>query len=203
MDPRSGICTYGAPEFALGTGALNAAMAHHYDLPCFSFGGAATSNAPDAQAGAEIMMNGMIAALTGTNLVHDCGYLSNGMVGSIEMAVIANDVAGMVYRIIRGIGINDDMLATEVLAEVGPGGHFLSHKHTFKYLMKEIYIPQLFDISSPESWIKKGRKEIHQSAREKALKIFKDHDPTPLPPDIQQELTKIVSQGEKELVKKK
>lgn len=202
MDPRSGICTYGAPEFTLGTGALNAAMAHYYDLPCFSFGGAASSNTPDAQAGAEIMMNGLIAALTGTNLVHDCGYLSNGMVGSIEMAVIANEVVGIIYRILKGINIDDDMLATEVLSEVGPGGHFLSHKHTFKYLLSEIYIPQLFDISSPESWVKAGKKEIREKAREQAKRILKEHEPTQLPRDVQKELSEIVKQGEKELTKK-
>ena len=70
----------------------------------------------------------------------------------------------------------------------------LSLLNTFKYLLKEIYLPDLFNISSPESWIKAGKKEIHETAREQALKIRKEYEPTPLPTDIQNKLSEIVKE---------
>ena len=200
MDPLTTRCAYGAPEFTLGTDAVNASMAHYYGLPCYGFGGCSDSKFPDAQAGAEVMMNAMVAALSGVNLIHDCGYLAGGSVGSMEMAVITNEIAGMVQRIARGVEVNDETLAVDVIREVGPGGHFLSHKHTLKWV-RDAFMPQLFDRTSEVTWMKAGKKQIYEIARDKAKKILKEHSPEPLPKDVQQKITEIVKKAEKELVR--
>jgi trimethylamine--corrinoid protein Co-methyltransferase len=200
MDPTTSRCAYGAPEFALGTDAVNAAMAHYYGLPSYGFGGCSDSKFPDAQAGAEVMMNAMVATLSGINLIHDCGYLAGGSVGSMEMAVVANEIAGMVQRIARGVEVNDETLAVDVIREVGPGGHFLSHKHTLKWV-RDAFMPQLFDRKSEVTWIKAGKKQIYEIARERAKQILKEHSSEPLPKDVQQKISDIVKRAEKELVK--
>jgi len=200
MDPITTRCAYGAPEFTLGTDAVNAAMAHYYGLPCYGFGGCSDSKFPDAQAGAEVMMNAMVAALSGVNLIHDCGYLAGGSVGSMEMAVVANEIAGMVLRIARGVEVSDETLAVDVIREVGPGGHFLSHKHTLKWV-RDAFMPQLFDRTSEVTWAKAGKKQIYEVARERAKKILEEHAPEPLPKDVQQKISNIVKKAEKELVK--
>ncbi|MEM3571668.1 MAG: trimethylamine methyltransferase family protein, partial [Candidatus Bathyarchaeia archaeon] len=201
MDPITSRCAYGAPEFALGTDAINASMAHYYGLPCYGFGGCSDSKAPDAQAGAEVMMNSLIAGLSGVNLIHDCGYLAGGSVGSMEMAVICNEIAGMVYRIVKGVSVDDESLAVDVIHEVGPGGHFLSHKHTLTHVKDEIYIPWLFDRTSEVTWVKAGKKDISVIAKERVKKILKEHQPDPLPKDVKEKLSEIVKKAERELVK--
>jgi len=145
----------------------------------------------------------LMNALSGVNLMHDCGYIAGGDAGSMEMAVICDEICGMVLRIARGMEVNDETLALEVIREVGPGGHFLSHKHTLKFLEKgEIYIPKLFCRLPRDTWIKAGRKKVHEVARERAKQILREHYPEPLSADVRQKLTEIVKQAERELVKR-
>jgi len=202
MDPVTSRCSYGAPEFALGTSVLDATMAHYYGLPSYGFGGCSDSKLPDAQAGAEVMMNSMMAGLCGVNLIHDCGYLAGGSIGSIEMAVICNEIIGMVSRIVKGIEVNDETLAVDVIRAVGPEGHFMSQKHTLKHLETELFFPKLFDRTSEVTWAKAGKRDLRDVAKENAKKILKEHFPEPLPKDVERQLAQIVKDAEKELLKK-
>jgi len=201
MDPMAGRMAYGAPEFAMGTGVLNAQMAEFYGLPTFGFAGPSDSKLPDAQAGAEAMQMALMNGLAGVNLCHDCGYLAGGSVGSMEMAVICDDVLGNVLRIIRGAEVSDETLAVDVIREVGPEGNFLGHKHTLRHIREELHIPSIFDRNPEAAWVKAGSKPLHQAAKEKAQKILKEHHPQPLPPTTQTQLTQIVKQAEKDQVK--
>ena len=199
IDPITTRFSYGAPEFAMGVNALNMAMARYYDLPSYGFGGCTDSKVPDAQAGAEVMMNCLIAGMSGVSLIHDCGYLAGGSVGSMEMAVLDDEIIGYVQRILRGIEVNDETLAVDVIEAVGPGGHFMSQKHTLRHVRRELYIPTLFDRTPEAAWEKAGKKQIYEVAREKAKKILKEHQPKPLPNDIKQKITEIVREAQREL----
>jgi trimethylamine--corrinoid protein Co-methyltransferase len=201
IDPRTGRDCYGAPEAALASGAVNAEMADYYGLPTFGFAGPTDSKLPDAQAGAEAMQVSLLSALSGVNILHDCGYLAGGSVGSMEMAVICNDVVGNVLRIIRGVDVNDEALAVDVIKQVGPGGNFLGHTHTLKHIREEIHLPTIFDRNAETTWTKAGSKAIHEVAKEEAHKILNDHYAEPLPKDVQVKLSAIVRQAEKERVR--
>jgi len=201
MDPRIGRNCYGAPEFVFSVSVLNAQMGEYYQLPTFGFAGPSDSKLPDAQAGAEAMQMSMMNGLAGNNLCHDCGYLAGGSVGSMEMAVICDDILGNVLRIIKGTEVSDETLAVEVIKEVGPEGNFLGHKHTLKHIRDELHIPSIFDRNPEAAWIKAGSKPLHEVAKEKAEKILKEHHPQPLPKDIQAQLSEMVRQAEKEQVK--
>jgi trimethylamine--corrinoid protein Co-methyltransferase len=202
MDPKTGRCAYGSPEFAMGN-IVNAELASYYNLPTFGWGGCSDSKVPDAQAGAEVMMNAVVAALSGINLVHDCGYLAGGSIGSMEMAYICNEIAGMVKRILRGIEVNDETLAIEAIKSVGPEGHFLSHPHTLKHLEEEIYMPTLFDRLSEVKWVKTGRKDVRTIARERVKSILAEHQPEPLAPEVQEKIREIVKEAEKQLLQRR
>jgi trimethylamine--corrinoid protein Co-methyltransferase len=200
IDPKTSRCAYGAPEFAMGTSIFNTTMGRYYDMPTYGFGGCSDSKLPDAQAGAEVMMNGMLAALGGTNLIHDCGYLAGGSIGSMEMAVICNEIVGMISRIVQGVKVNEETLAVDIIKSVGPGGHYMSQKHTLEHV-RELYIPSLFDRESEVAWVKAGKKDVRDIARMKAKQILREHSPTPLPKDVQLRLKEIVKEAEKQLVK--
>ena len=200
IDPRTSRCAYGSPEFAMGTSIFNTTMGRYYDMPTYGFGGCSDSKLPDAQAGAEVMMNGMLAALGGTNLIHDCGYLAGGSIGSMEMAVVCNEIVGMISRIVRGVDVDEETLAVDVIKNVGPGGHYMSQKHTLDHV-RELYMPTLFDRESEVTWTKAGSKDVRDMARMKAKQILREHTPTPLPRDVQLRLKEIVKEAEKQLVK--
>jgi len=200
MDPLNGRMTYGCPEFSLSTSVLNAQMAEHYGLPVFGFAAPSDSKLPDAQAGAEAMQMSLMNALAGINLMHDCGYLAGGSAGSMEMVVICDEIFDNVFRIVRGVDVNDDTLAVDVIEEVGPEGSFLGHKHTLNHVRDELHIPRLFDRRPEAEWTKLGRKATHEVARERARKILKEHFPNPLPKDVQVKLSAIVKQAERDQV---
>ena len=200
MDPVNGRMSYGCPEFSISTSVLNAQMAEYYGLPVFGFAAPSDSKLPDAQAGAEAMQMSLMNALAGINLMHDCGYLAGGSAGSMEMAVICDEIFDNVLRIVRGVEVNDETLAVDVIEQIGPEGSFLAHKHTLKHIRSELHIPRLFDRRPEAEWAKLGRRATHDVARDRARQILKEHLPEPLPRDVQGKLSEIVKQAEREQV---
>ena len=195
FDQRTGIMAYGAPEFGL-INAGQAASAQYYKIPFFGTGGTTDAKEIDGQALAECSLTALMAVLSGTNLIHDCGYLESGMTASIEMLVVCDEVADMCFRLARGMEVSDETLATDVINKVGPGGHFLAEKHSLKHI-DEVWIPTLMDRNRMDQWVASGSKDLVDRAREKAKKILKEHQPEPIPPDIQREIDKILKEVER------
>jgi trimethylamine--corrinoid protein Co-methyltransferase len=90
-------------------------------------------------------------------------------------------------------------LAVDIIKKVGPRGHFLSQKHTLKHI-QEIYLPDVFDRTPLQSWIKAGEKDLRKVTIEKVKKILKEHYPQPLDKDTEHALSELVRKGEMELV---
>ena len=96
--------------------------------------------------------------------------------------------------------MDEETLAVDVIKNVGPGGHYMSQKHTLDHV-RELYQPTLFDRESEVTWVKAGKKDVRDMARMKAKQILQEHTPTPLPKDVQLRLREIVKETEKQLVK--
>ena len=175
---------------------VDSSLAEFYDLPTFGFGGCSDSKVPDAQAGAEVMMNSLVAALCGINLIHDCGYLAGGSIGSVEMAVIANEIAGMVKRIVKGMEVNEETLALDAISKVGPEGHFLAHPHTLKHVSM-LHLSDLFSRESEVKWAKLGRKDVRAKARERVEEILSR--PLAEDKDLNKRLGEVVKKAEQEI----
>ena len=195
IDIRTGIMCYGAPEFAL-INAMAAQLSQWYGLPFFGTGGTSDSKAVDEQAVCEAMMTALPAVLAGTNLIHDIGYIESGLTGSFEMLAIGNEIADMCFRIARGVSVNDETLATDVIREVGPGGHFLGMKHTLRHA-DEHWIPTLIDRNTHQTWKKSGAKEMVDRAREIITKLLKEHVPDPLPKEVTEGMDQIIKEATK------
>ena len=78
-----------------------------------------------------------------------------------------------------------------IIAEVGPGGDFLSTDHTLKNFRKEIWMPRLIERRDWSSWEKDGRKDIERRAIEKTKEILASHQPARLTPNIEAEIDRI------------
>ena len=179
----------------LGTAALTD-LARFYRLPMFSFAGCSDSNIYDQQASLESALWTLMSTLSGGNLVHDVGYINNGLTTSFEQLVVTNEVIGMIRRITQGFEINEETMALDLIDEVGPGGEFLTSKHTLKHF-KENWFPQLISRSPYEKWEQEGKKDLATRANEKARYILEKHTPQPLDKQIKEELSKIVKSKDK------
>jgi len=158
------------------TGLLNAAgaqMAQFYKLPFYATGGMTDSNIIDAQSGYESSITNLLCALAGANFIHDAaGLMEFALTMSYEKLVIDNEILGMIMRAVKGIEVNDETLAFDVMKKVGPGGHFVSSKHTRNHMRQEHYIPTLSSREFRERWEEQGSKDTFMRAREQVKKIL-------------------------------
>ena len=96
-------------------------------------------------------------------------------------------IIGMMMRAVEGIKVDDDTLAFDVISQVGPGGNFVTAKHTRKYMRSEHYQPLLSDRESREDWESKGKLMTWERAAE-IVKQIEEGESYSLPDDIEQKI---------------
>lgn len=178
---------------AVETGMMNAAavqMANYIDVPIYSDAGQTDSKLPDIQAGYEKAANIFQVAMAGGNYIHHAaGMLESMLTVAYEQFIIDNDINGMALRALQGIKVNDDTLALDVIKAVGPGGNYLTQRHTVKYARSnEFYIPSGADRDSRVDWERGGRKDARERAREIAKEILSRERPRLIPPGIDSQI---------------
>ncbi len=136
--------------------------------------------------------------MAGANLIYGLGMIEMGMTIDFGQLVMDNEFARMIKFVLNGIPVNDEMLATDVIHEVGIGKDFLSHISTFNR-MKSQSQPKLIDRQMRERWQASGGTDIYQRAQAEARRILETHKPDPLPDDVLATLRAIVEQAEEEL----
>jgi trimethylamine--corrinoid protein Co-methyltransferase len=189
MDMQTTVFSYGACEMSLMTAAL-AQMAQYYRLPFFGTAGATDAKFCDAQAGAEAAFQCLTAAAIGSGLVHDCGsWMDHGSLASPEFMVLVNEIVDAVDHFMKGIPLNDEHLALDLIHKVGPAGNFLQEEHTMDHF-KEIRYSELFDRTIHDEWKNAGAKRFEQRLQELTLEKMK-HRPEPLDDDVIKELDKM------------
>jgi len=196
LDMSTTIMPYGAPELSLLSAAMTN-VAQYLKLPMFSTAGCSDAKIPDQQATIEAAISIAMSGLSGANLIHDVGYLENGLNASYDLLVMSNEIIGMVKRILRGVTVDTDHLALEVIDQVGPGGNFLSEEHTLKHFRTEFWMPELLDRSNWETWEANGSKPLRQRAHERVLELIETFEPEPIPADIEQKLKSIIARADK------
>ncbi|MGB5987304.1 MAG: trimethylamine methyltransferase family protein, partial [Desulfobacterales bacterium] len=185
MDMRTTIFSYGAPEMIL-MGAALAQIAQYIKLPYFGVAGCSDAKLPDCQSAAEATMSCQSAALSGANLIHDCGLLDHGSLASPTYMVLVNEVLAMLNQFSRGIRISEETLAVDVIHRVGPRGHYMEDEHTLKYF-RDVWYSNLFDRSNYDTWLEQGGRRFSERLSEQTL-LKMEHQPEPLPPETVKEL---------------
>jgi len=162
----------GSVEMGL-VNAAGAQMAQFYKLPFYATGGMTDSKTVDAQSGYESAITNLLCALAGANFIHDsAGLMEFALTACYEKYVVDNEILGMVMRAVEGVNVSEDTLAFDLIKEVGPGGNFVTAKHTRHYMRREHYQPTLSDRDSRIDWEAKGRKDIWERAAEKVTEIL-------------------------------
>jgi trimethylamine--corrinoid protein Co-methyltransferase len=141
----------------------------------------------------------LMAALDGANLIHDVGYLGQGKVGNPAAVLMGNELVSYVKRVRRGFELNKETLALDVIRSVGPGGNYLSERHTVNHFRKELWRPTVANRDNMEIWVEKGSKSYEQRLNEEALRILDTHQPEPLPPEITARLQEISTHADEVL----
>ena len=202
MDMRTGNCVYGSPDERL-THTASTELYHWYGLPVWGEAGCSDSNALDGQAAMESSFQVMFSALEGCNLVHDVGYMGQGLVGSLGSLVMCAEIISYAKRIMRGFSLDTEHLARDVIAQVGPGGNYLAQMHTVKHCRTEHWVPHNINRLTHEVWTQAGAKTYDQVVTAKARDILKTHQPKALPGKVMEALAAIYQKAEEKLTTKR
>jgi len=184
-DLRTGKYLGGSIELGMTNAAISQ-MAHFYRLPIYNSAGMTDAKLPDIQAGIEKTQSIIQVALSGANFIHHAaGILEDMSTIAYEQFVIDNEILGMAMRAVRGIEVNEDTLALEVIDRVGPGNHYLADDHTFQHMRTEHYFPSgILDRQDREGWEEDGRQHASQRAQTITRDLLARYRPQPLDPEV-------------------
>jgi trimethylamine--corrinoid protein Co-methyltransferase len=198
-DMRTGAPLMGAPEVPLLCAAIAQLGYELYGLAPEGIG-LDCDTVIDDQIMFEKCSNLVMQVMAGGVLVVGAGLVQACMAASPAQLVIDDEITGYARRWRRGIAVDDDCLALDVIDRVGPRGDFLSEKHTRLHLHTgEVVRPSVFDRDPHAMWVAKGSRSLHQQAREKARAILDSHSFAPLPDDVAVELAAIVDRADQRL----
>jgi trimethylamine---corrinoid protein Co-methyltransferase len=193
LDMRTSSISYAAPETRLGDSAM-ADLFHHYGLPVWATTGS-DAHALDEQAAIEHTFGILTAALNGANLIHDVGYLGQGLLGNPAAIVMCNEIISYTKRILRGFSIDADTLALDAIRRSGPGGNYLADRHTLQHFRTELWQPQLLNRENPDAWERQGSEPLAVRAVRKTKAIIETHQPRPLDEALGRHLATLVAEA--------
>ncbi len=179
MDMKTTISVYGAPEFELARVAT-AEMARYYHLPNWGYAGHSDSCTMDEQAASDATSSVLVALLSGQNLVHDIGYLEAGLTTSPEMIVYCAETIQRMRCFTRGMALDEESLALEIIDQIGPGGSFLTSDHTLKHF-RDFWQPTLSNRYRMHEWVRKGSTRLSDRLRDKTISLMESTNPEPIP----------------------
>jgi trimethylamine--corrinoid protein Co-methyltransferase len=184
---RYGTVSLGSPETGLIT-AASAQLAQYYGLPCRSVGGTTEAKRADLQAGFERMGTLLPAVLSGVNLITCAGTLDSTLLEDHALLLLDDDICGAALRTARGIEVNHESLALDVIKQVGFSSNYITEPHTARLFRQELFIPKSYSNQPYETWEDRGRLLALDQARERAREILSAHQPRTLHPEIEREL---------------
>ena len=124
-----------------------------------------------------------------------CGFISlldNSMILSPAKIILDHELCEDVYDHFYGFRFNAEDLALDVIADVGPGSHFLRQKHTRKHLRDHRFSKLLHQ----QDENLKPRDPV-DLAFEEFIRLAENHKPEPLPNAVLKEMDAILAAAEK------
>ena len=175
MDMATGTASFSAPEALLQDAGLAQLYDELYGQDLAIGTGYIDAKYPGAQSLAEKALKMQSAAQQG-RFNFPVGLLAGGKRFCPIEAVLELELAAYISRLHTGFNVSDDSLAVDVIDEVGIGGEFLSHEHTFRHFRQDFWMPQLWDRVMPDTLAADKNHDVVIAAREKVRAIWARDD---------------------------
>lgn len=189
-DLRTGAYTGGGPEDFLFGAATNV-LADFYNVP-LSMGSFATgAKQPNWQAGVDNSLSTFMASIVMSDMLLGVGFLHGSRIWSYAQMLMDCEIFSIVHKMMLGIVVDDDTLGMDAITAVGPGGNFLTQKHTRSH-MRDVFLPQFMDRRPYNDWEAAGD-NAPEWALSQAREILATHLPDPLDPQLSIELQRIIT----------
>jgi trimethylamine--corrinoid protein Co-methyltransferase len=125
------------------------------------------------------------------SIIHDLGYLESGLTYSFVPLVLCAEIVSWIKAFARDFEVNEETLALDVIAQLGPDGDFLNTDYPLNHF-RERWYPTHFERANDDSWLEKGGKNFTQRAAEAIDRILAGHKPDLLPAQTKAKLHEIV-----------
>jgi trimethylamine--corrinoid protein Co-methyltransferase len=156
--------------------------------------GASDAKVVDYQAGMESSTTAMIGALAGINMISGAGMLDFLACMSSEKLLIDAEAIGMAKRMLKGMQVHTDPLATDMYEGINFKGEFLKQRITRQLLKEEQYIPSaVIDRGSHRTWQQTGATDTLTRAKTQLQDLLNSYQPPDLPLEQVTELRNMVS----------
>jgi len=170
-------------------------MAHHWNMP--ALGGAFGTESPELdswQSAAEVATDPLLVSLAGAEIVTGIGLRDTYTLLYPEAIILDDNLYHQARYSLLNMEVSPETLAIDVIDKVGPGGHFLSQKHTRKHMRTAMVRGVIHQLDS----LGKYRNPV-EYAREKVAWILENHHPEPPSTDVQKEIDRILAAADQEL----
>ena len=196
---RSGSPTFGTPEPAIGSMVIGQ-LARRLNLPLRCSGNFTTSKLPDAQAMTEGTMSMLAAIHCGANFIlHSAGFLDGLLSMSYEKFILDADLCGALHSYLDGVTVDDNSLAVDAFAEVGPGNHFFGCAHTMANYQTAFWDFETADNEPFEKWQAAGGEDAAMRANRLWKQRLREYEAPPLDAGIDEALRDFVAQRKAEM----
>jgi trimethylamine--corrinoid protein Co-methyltransferase len=190
MHPRTGAYV---AEIPIPLGWMAVQMAHAWGVPSLG-GGSVSADATEIgwSAGLDTGSGSMLIPFLGGEI---CGYL--GLAGSSmilypEHVILQHEACRYAYDLLHGFEFDEADMALDVIAQVGPRGHFLAQKHTRVHI-RDFRLP-LLEQEDPDG----NPRDAQEVALDEFKRLNETHHPKPLPQEVLAELDRILAAAERE-----
>jgi len=200
FDMRYGTTPMGAIETAM-IDVATAQIGKSLGIPTHTYLGASDAKLVDAQAGFESGMSALIGALAGINMISGAGMLDFLACQSLEKLVIDAEIIGMIKRLLKGIEVHTDTLATALFENnrFHFKGDFLRQRITRQLFPVEQVLPSdVIDRSSLRLWEEAGKPDAFQRAGARVRDLLANYRRPPIDEACQEALVAMVRELAKE-----
>jgi trimethylamine--corrinoid protein Co-methyltransferase len=169
-------------------------IAHHWEMP--ALGGAFGTESPELdswQSAAEVATDPLLVGLAGAELVTGIGLRDTYTLLYPEAVVLDADLYHRARYSLLEMEVSKETLAVEVIAGVGPGGHFLSQKHTRTHMRTALVRDITHELDADGKY-----NQPDKVARDTVAWILENHHPEPLDKTVQDELARIIQVATRE-----
>jgi trimethylamine--corrinoid protein Co-methyltransferase len=201
MDMRYANLAPGAVENILVAAALSQ-QCRYYNIPSSSFLPMTGAKTHDEQTGYEKALALLKVVEAGTHfIIYNGGIDDEDCVSPLQI-VIDTEIGEMVARMARGITVNEETLALDLIHEVGPiPGNFLGKKHTNQWWQQEHYMPKISERRTRTAWEKDGSKDVVERARARMDQLMEEHEPFQLSEEEDKAIADIMKRCEEAKIK--
>jgi trimethylamine--corrinoid protein Co-methyltransferase len=167
-----------------------ALMGRYYGLPSMCGGLSSDAKGLDVQAGFEKAVTAVPLLLEKANIIYGAGATDAGSTISYTQMIMDDEFIAGLRRMMQGITLHDLDEEMALIKANTPRGNFLKAKHT-RPTFREHWRPGILSRDTYQAWQAKGQ-TIEQLCRRKAQDILAQHQPPPLPAEVETELERIV-----------